>query len=1175
MFKKIYLFFIFAFLSVILTTSSVSAATGSYVNIVNPVRGGEFWDINEAPEVGVQNEFNTLRKANLTATWLLRFDALNNEKIINLLKPSSDEKGLFLEITPTLTEKANVPYNKSANWHQAGSIFLTGYSQENRVKIIDSAFESFKQTFGYYPKSVGAWWIDSYSLDYMQKKYQINAALIVADQYSTDNYQIWGQYWGTPYYPSLKDALDPAQSKENKIPVVITQWAARDPVNGYGKGVEESTLSVQANDYIDYHSLGIDYFSKLIDVYTNQQFNQVNQIVVGLENSYSWNKYGNEYENQIKVLADKKSKGQFSVTTMNDFALWYKNKFTDISPPQIIVSDDPLGTAKKSVWFMNPYYRAGWFYNQEGSVISDLRQYIQGDEEICYSKSCNELNFATFTTRVLDEVTYGQKWIIDEGKIRDFKALKEGSNYVLSYTNEADQSRRIDFLPRDISVNGDVSTIDGAILDVARSLMEGENKVDSQFGPLGLKLQAFSFILDSFKFGLFVIFFIFLPGLVLLSKIRTSDKYQTTDYFLSLSFGVVLMTLLSFISGMIYQIWLLPLISGVLALTLFIVKGFYKKISKPRVDVLSFILIAVIILGSLFQLISVLKSGLIFEYGMGFWGPNGHDGVWHISLVNELIKGVPPQNPILSGTKLENYHYFYDLMVAVTSVITSLNVTDLIFRFFSFFISISLGWGTYCLIREIYSNYKNEREIKYISIFALFFVYFAGSFGWIADYIRKGAFEGESAFWINQSVSFNLNPPFAISLVLMVATFILLSRWLKDKSFTLALILGAVIGSLLEFKAYSAILIFLSFGLMFVFRFFVPFSLKNFKLVTPFVIGMFISGLLLLPSYNISKSSSDSLLSIFIFSPFWFIHSMVEASDRVPIQRLYLARIAGLENKDWVKFIGAETIGLLLFIAGNLGIRIIGLLALIKSRKYLKDPMFLFLMFLTLTSFLIPILFIQKGTPWNTIQFSYYGLYLISIFSGVFLSFIYLKWPKWLGLPIVAILLLLTPVNSVTTALSYNYPLPHAYIPAGEIEGLNFLKSEDNQGVVLTYPYDKGVKRRIKEPYPLYAYETSAYVSALSQKRVYVEDEIQQSILQLDDNAINDVSISSIAYKNRLVQVKDFFKGRDKEWSMRFLKENKIRYIYLPSAFRVTLDQEQIDVEKVFSNKEVDIFEVK
>ena len=36
------------------------------------------------------------------------------------------------------------------------------------------------------------------------------------------------------------------------------------------------------------------------------------------------------------------------------------------------------------------------------------------------------------------------------------------------------------------------------------------------------------------------------------------------------------------------------------------------------------------------QVLPVLRSGLKSDNGISFWGPNGHDGIWHLSLINHM-----------------------------------------------------------------------------------------------------------------------------------------------------------------------------------------------------------------------------------------------------------------------------------------------------------------------------------------------------------------------------------------------------------------------------------------------------------------------------------------------------------------------------------------------------------
>ena len=1138
------LFVILSFLILISYPLRVLAKENSFISVVNPIRGADFWDQKKQKvEDAFFGQMEILNNFNIPTTWLIRFDALENQRIIDTLKnQKDDEKGLFLEVTPSWTKNSSVEYRTSSSWHNAGSAFLSGYELNEREKLIDAVFIKFKEIFGDFPRSVGAWWIDAHSLAYMQKEYGITSALIVADQYSTDNYQIWGQYWSTPYYPSKTHALHPAKSVENKIPVLVTQWPARDPVNGYGNGVIESTYSVQANDHLDYHDLNTAYFSRLLDTYTKQQFNSFNQLVVGLENSYDWSKYKDEYKNQIQVLADKSNKEGLSLMTLSGFANWYQQNFPLISPTQVIVADDPLGSFKKTVWFMNPYYRAGWFVNQDGSVFRDIRQYVDGEEELCFKKRCDNVNFATFATRVLDEVSFGHRWVIDEGRISDFKATKSSDRFTITYKNEAGKERLIEFLPRDINIDGKVSSIDGAILEATNNTLEKREKgVTLEEGSFQWSL--FSVFTKSLKFLFFVVLGCVIPGYILINRVaREISFYQKLT--LSTTLGFVLLTLLFYGLGILK--WQNLIFVYFFLNSLFLIKNYKTFIKLPpfrfksRFDLGTGLLV---LSGIIFQQLPVFKSGLSFPYGLGFWGPNTHDGMWHVSLINQLTKNIPPQNPIYAGESLKNYHFFYDILVAATGFITSIPVLDLVFRFYPIIFSLLLGGGTYYLIQTLFKNTITNSQLKIASLLSLYFVYFAGSFGWIVEFIKDKNLGGESAFWANQAISFNLNPPFAISLIIVITIIQLLSLLTKFNIFYL-LVLTILSGSLISFKAYGGILILLSFLLVGLIK-------RSVLYLTNFITSLIFSSILFFSSFNIGER-------LIIFAPFWFIHSMIDSPDRVGWVRLSLARVAGIEQGNWFKFISAEIIGFLLFIFGNLGTRLFAFLSFVKIKYIIQHQVYLFIFILFILSLLIPTLFIQAGNPWNTIQFIYYSLYLAALASGVVISR-FIRQSKALSLIVILPILIMTPINSRATASGYLGYQPHGLVSVGEVEALNFLKSEQG-GVVLTYPYDPKLKEKFEEPWPLFIYDSTAYVSALSGKSSFIEDQPQ-----------NEILLTNLT--KRIVESKSFFSAQN-SYSREFLRRNNIRYIYIPKSFGVSMDEKILNITKIFENKEVLIYEI-
>lgn len=1132
-------------LAALLMPVSVRAAQPpSFVSVVNPVRGSDFWSGQGQPADAVLGEMDILRKYSIAATWLVRFDALGNQQIAEVLlkTPSKDERGLFLEVTPTWTQAAGVAYQKSPTWHSAGSVFLTGYTPSDREKLIDAAFGSFKKVFGYYPKSVGAWYIDSFSLGYMQKKYGISGALIVADQYTTDNYQIWGQYWSTPYYPSDKNTLVPARNSENKIPVAVMQWAARDPVNGYGGGVAESTYSVQPNDYIDYHGLGSDYFAKLVDLYTSQPLNQFNQLTVGLENSYSWPKYQGEYQKQMETLSQKSRSGQFSLETMSSFADWYKLQFPTISPSQIIVAQDPLGSDHQTVWFMNPYYRVGWFYNQEGSVFRDVRQYVDGQIEPCYSSPCPTLNFATFATRVLDDVTYRQKEVVDQGKISGLSVNKEGEDYVISYRNSAGLVKQIKFLPRDIGVDGKNSAIDSFILQASASSSNTAKLSSSAEQFNRLKETFLGFTASSAKFLLFLILALFIPGFVWVRYLKQINL--PTTVFLSFCLGIVNLTLVSYLGGYLHFSYL-PGIAVIAALVFFIYQKSYRKINLKEVKLSAgfFLALLLIVAGTIFQAMPMVRSGWVYPFGVGFWGPIGHDGLWHQALIAQLLKGVPPQNPAFSGSLLSNYHYFYDLLLASTVRLTSLPIADLLYRFYPVLLSALFGLGTYLLAQKLFKS-------KTAALFSLYLAYFAGSFGWIVEYLRERHFGGESAFWVNQPVSMELNPPFAISLCLLIAVVLLFQQLLQQRSKTAQVLLILTAGALIEFKVYAGIIVLAGLGLAAVKRLLFD---KDWLAAKTFAFSLLVSLAVFLPQ----NSGSGALL---VLSPFWFVHSMVDFPDRVGWLKLSQARQAYFARGETAKFILTEGLALAIFIIGNLGVRFVALFTVgpFVKRRLWKTDEYALLLTMAAVAVGITLLFIQKGNPWNTIQFMYYFIYFASVFAGALFAALWQK-AKLTGFAVVVVLLLIAPINAVVTFSSSLSKTPPARLTLGELEALNFLRGQP-EGVVLTYPFDKNLRAKLNDPFPLPAYETTSYVSAYSAKPTFVEDEIQQDILQND-------------YQKRLTASSDFFRGRDTSWSNNFLTENNIRYIYLPKLAIPSFDISGIKVKSIYDNSEASIFE--
>lgn len=1109
--KKLFYTLVFILATVYFLPSTIYAATKA-VTIVNPIRGEDFWSSKDDILATAKGEYQSISQNGFAATWLIRYDALSNPNVVSFLKTMDQrqEKGLFFEVTPSLTKDAGVTYNPSPNWHYPQSAFLVGYSPPDRKKLIDSAMNKYKEIFGSYPKSVGAWWIDAYSLGYLHDQYGVIANLDVSDQYSTDQYQIWGQYFSLPFYPAKLNALMPAQSADHKIGVITIQWATRDPYNSYGNGVNESTYSVQVNDYI-LHNLDYKYFGKLLDIYP--------QVTVGMENDFSWNQFGQMYSDQIKLLSQR---SDVLEQTMSNYAQSYVAQNPEISPKVLFSADDPLNSGGKVVWYQTPRYRVGLFLTPQGVAIRDLRIYNDTSKEPCLEQSCNQLNLAKSFLNAIDDITYADALSLDQGGFTNFKLIQNNNGVEVDYTNQGGSSRTVRFLNNDIEINGKIKTVDGLILDTFTAAQQQQKNTQEENVSSNILPHLPELLVNLIKFLVFSVFFFFIPGWLLTRKL-----------LLSIPVGWVLFTLLGFVLGY------LRLEKGLLLIPVISVVWWIKE--RPRVVLprLNWRLIALVVIGSFTWLLTTFKSGLLYGYGLGFWGPNGHDAIWHLALISELQKNVPPSNPVFAGMALQNYHYFFDLLLALSSKLFWFSNLDLLFRWFPLFIALLSGF----LIYSVTTKLTNQKA----GLIATFFMYFGGSFGWVVSYFRDRSLGGESLFWSQQSISTLLNPPFAISLVFLLAGLEIFIRLIKNEQVNkwerISLIL--LWGTLIEFKVYAGVLVLAALGLVSMYKL-LKGQIEILKISLPILV---LSLLVFLPN----NLGAQSLL---IFSPFWLVNSMVDFPDRLGWERLAMARQAYGATGNFIKFVGAEFVGLLIYLTGNMGSRIVILVNLFKKKAF--DEVSIFLTAVIILGFVLPLLFIQKGNDWNIIQFFYYSLILSSIFIGIGLSSVLVKLSKPFGSALLIGIILLTFPTTWDTLQQYIPQRPPAKLSQEEYLAIQFLKAQP-KGTVLTLPFNEKKKDSLPTPLPLFAYTSTAYVSAFSGHSTFLEDTINLEILGVD-------------VKARLNDEEDFM--RLPERSRFILKKDNISYVYIPKSLNFQENESEMGISKIFENSEVKIFKV-
>lgn len=237
----------------------VHAQTQSQVVILNQVRGNECCE--QGSRDAVQTQLQAVQQHQLPATFVLRYDALQDKAYTNILQLSPTlDIGVFFEITPRLAADAGVEYRGTQEqWYLARHAYLVGYSLEERKKIINTLMRLFYQVYGVYPKTTAAWMIDAWSLQYLVEKYGVVAHEITRDQWGTDSYTLYGGPMGMMYSPSKRWAMIPAQNSQ-ALPIKIFRQTLPDPLWNYGDTTSSTTS--QPNDYA-LAGKDISYFKNL------------------------------------------------------------------------------------------------------------------------------------------------------------------------------------------------------------------------------------------------------------------------------------------------------------------------------------------------------------------------------------------------------------------------------------------------------------------------------------------------------------------------------------------------------------------------------------------------------------------------------------------------------------------------------------------------------------------------------------------------------------------------------------------------------------------------------------------------------------------------------------------------------------------------------------------------
>lgn len=527
------------------------------------------------------------------------------------------------------------------------------------------------------------------------------------------------------------------------------------------------------------------------------------------------------------------------------------------------------------------------------------------------------------------------------------------------------------------------------------------------------------------------------------------------------------------------------------------------------------LLIFLVLLLSLLVLVPWLWLSGPRNGGFLVFGP--HDTLWHLSLILELKKGLPPGFPGMTGVTVKNYNYLGDLLLAFLAGGLQLLTWQFYFRLGNFLVIGGFLVAIFIFAKKIAKSWI-------AGVFSLLLASLGGTAAYLIPLINSQQKEWQpNAFMLsplNQQLT-NLHV-FLASTVFLLSLFFHL-RFFQNQKIKDGVGAGIFMGLLFGIKALYFLPFFLAAGFIAL----LCLRKKEFLFSLPFIVGLIVT--LVLAVFLLKEGPFP-----FEFRPFWLLQKMVEDPNRF----YWPARVLRDQHYLVTHNIFGPAISqlqkLFLYLIGGLWLRLIGIFWLAGKVSEKDNSRFYQLLLATiLFSVLLPLFIVPNPDHYNAAQLGSLGLFLASVILGISL--------KDRPLVFLVIFALMVPTTFKTQPQVL-------FIDHQEYEALNFLKTKTElQAVVMDL---------------VSSHEYYMVVPALAQRKTYFSGTKVADLIGID-------------YHQRLGVQEKLLRGElTKEEFSRITKENDISFIFSPTNSFDEDQEEKYGLKKVFRNSAVEIYSV-
>lgn len=376
-------------------------------------------------------------------TFLLQYDAICDPDFVSLFQNEATEHtelGLWYEIVEPLATACHIPYRSEQGWKWDWHIvpgFSMAYSPAQREALMDEAMRKFKEVFGFYPKTVASWLIDTHTVNYLAEHYDISAIAICRDQANTDAYTLLGGYFNQAYYPSKNNMFTPAQHREMQNDVPVFRLLGPCPIHNYDNnkysseelralGRRSACFTLEPGWYLGSHEETVEWMFRC---YYDEESLGFSYAQIGQENSFF--KMKEQVFSGMRLQIESLMKrGDVSFLKMKDTGEAFKKRYPNETPATSVVAPNHFDrTDVQSVYYDCKNYTANLFRFEDKVFLRSLFLFDEENRDRYLENTCTTFdavyeNLPIVDTQKCPESERKQCGLMLESKAKPFSVEK-------------------------------------------------------------------------------------------------------------------------------------------------------------------------------------------------------------------------------------------------------------------------------------------------------------------------------------------------------------------------------------------------------------------------------------------------------------------------------------------------------------------------------------------------------------------------------------------------------------------------------------------------------------------------------------------------------------------------------------------------------------------------------